>query len=112
MHELSIAQNILDIVDETMNGETGRLLEVAVEIGELVAVVPESLEFCYGVLTENSKYSGSKLIIKILPVEAYCQDCHQKFEVKEFNFTCPICNSVNLKMVQGKELKISHLEVE
>jgi hydrogenase nickel incorporation protein HypA/HybF len=112
MHELSIAQNILDIVDETMNGESGRLLEVAVEIGELVAVVPESLEFCYDVLTENSKYAGSKLIIKILPVLANCRNCDTEFQVEKFNFTCPTCKSTELHMLQGKELKISHLEVE
>ncbi|MCK4754717.1 MAG: hydrogenase maturation nickel metallochaperone HypA, partial [Calditrichia bacterium] len=39
MHEMSIAQSILDIVDEYMTKENGRkLMEVAVEVGELVAV--------------------------------------------------------------------------
>ena len=43
---MSIAQSILDIVDEYMAKEDNvKLLEVAVEIGELVAVVPESLSF-------------------------------------------------------------------
>ena len=40
MHEMSIAQSILDVVDEYMVNEDGKkLLEVAVEVGELVAEI-------------------------------------------------------------------------
>ena len=48
MHEMSIAQSIIDIVNDTLaENEKSRLKEVAVDIGEMVAVVPESLQFCY-----------------------------------------------------------------
>lgn len=113
MHELSIAQSIVDIVEETMNGEPEtNLIEVVVDVGELVAVVPESLEFCYAALTDSTKYAGSKLVINILPVLARCDDCRQEFKVENITFVCPNCNSVKLKIFQGQELKISHLEVQ
>jgi hydrogenase nickel incorporation protein HypA/HybF len=112
MHELSIAQSIIDIVDETLNGENAKLLEISVEIGELVAVVPESLEFCYNVITENTKYSGSKLDITILPLKSKCKNCKKEFQIEKFTFICPYCESSELDVLQGQELKIRHLEVE
>ncbi len=112
MHELSIAQNIVDIIDETLNGEPVKLLEVSVQIGELVAVVPESLDFCYNVITENTKYAGSKLTINILPLMSKCRNCSRKSHIKMFTFICPHCESSDLEVLQGQELLISHLEVE
>ncbi len=113
MHEMSIAQSILDIVDEYMAKEDNvKLLEVAVEIGELVAVVPESLSFCYDVLVENTPYMNSKIIINILPLTAVCSQCNHTFKIKDFNFICSACQSTNVTVTRGQELRISHLEVE
>jgi hydrogenase nickel incorporation protein HypA/HybF len=109
---MSLAQNILDIVDEYMKEEDGKLLQVAVEVGELVAVVPDSLEFCYDALVENTKYHGSKIAIKILPLSATCANCSKTFNIKEFNFICPLCQSADVSVESGQELRISHLEVE
>ena len=112
MHELSIAQSILEIVDETMNGQTGKVTEVSVDIGELVAVVPESLRFCFDVVVENTKFAGSKLIINILPVVARCRNCDRQFDVEDLKFICPHCGSLDHEMLQGQELKVKHLEVQ
>jgi hydrogenase nickel incorporation protein HypA/HybF len=113
MHEMSIAQSILDIVDEYMAKEdNAKLIEVAVEIGELVAVVPDSLSFCYDTLVDDTPYMNSKLIINILPLTAVCSQCAQSFTIKEFNFVCSACQSTNVTVTRGQELRITHLEVE
>jgi hydrogenase nickel incorporation protein HypA/HybF len=113
MHEMSIAQNILEIVNEYMRRENGaKLLEVAVEIGELVAVVPDSLSFCYDVLVEETPYKDSKLVINILPLSARCNECQHVFKVEEYSFICPHCHSIDICVEKGQELRISHLEVE
>jgi hydrogenase nickel incorporation protein HypA/HybF len=113
MHEMSIAQNILEIVQDTMSREQGgKLREVAVQVGELVAVVPESLEFCFNVLVENTEWHGTRLKIEVLPVAADCRECRNRFHVEKFLFICPRCTSSDLNIVQGQELIIRHLEVE
>ncbi len=112
MHEMSLAQNIIDIVDEYMQEEEGKLLEVAVEVGELVAVVPDSLTFCYEALVENTRYQGSKMSIKVLPLSATCTHCSHSFNIEDFNFICPHCRKTEVKIDKGQELRISHLEVE
>jgi hydrogenase nickel incorporation protein HypA/HybF len=120
MHELSIAHNILDIIDETFSGNKRfkdknrykKLHEVKIQIGELVAVVPESLKFCYECLIEDTPYVNSKLIIEILPVSLMCKNCKYKFKTKKYFFTCPRCQSTDLEVIQGNELKIVYLDVD
>jgi hydrogenase nickel incorporation protein HypA/HybF len=113
MHEMSIAQNILTIVDEYMAKENDqKLKEVAVEIGELVAVVPDSLTFCYEVLIEDTSYKDSKLNIQIIPLQGTCTACSQSFKIKNYEFICPDCQSNALEIEGGQELRITHLEVE
>ena len=113
MHEMSIAQSILNIVDEYMINENGHhLKEVAVEIGELVAVVPDSLTFCYEVLIEDTPYKNSKLDITIIPLTGTCTDCSQSVKIKNYEFICPHCQSTKLEIQGGQELRITHLEVD
>jgi hydrogenase nickel incorporation protein HypA/HybF len=110
---MSIAQGILDIVDEYMTKENGRkLMEVAVEVGELTAVVPDSLTFCFEALVENSPYQDSKISINIIPLTGTCSDCGNSFKIKNFEFVCPDCQSTGIGVNGGQELRISHLEVE
>ena len=113
MHEMSIAQSILDIVDEYMTNENGRkLLEVAVEVGELTAVVPDSLIFCYESLVDSSPYRDSKIRINVIPLTGTCPDCSKSFKIEKFEFLCPTCQSSNISVDGGQELRITHLEVE
>jgi hydrogenase nickel incorporation protein HypA/HybF len=112
MHEMSIAQNIVDIVIDTMRKHNGaEVQEVGVDIGELVAVVPESLEFCYNVLIEETPLAGSELKISVLPLMGICKNCTKEVHIENMIFLCPHCKSTNIEIFQGKELKISYLEV-
>lgn len=113
MHEMSLAQNILEIVDEILSEENhSELKEVVVDIGELIAVVPESLQFCYSALIEQTAYRKSKLTINILPIKAMCKTCHRQVKVDKFYFVCPQCQSQELEIIQGQELHVRYLEVD
>lgn len=113
MHEMSIAQSIVEIVEETLqNEENPKVSRVFVNIGELVAVVPESLDFCYTVITEGTPLANSKLIIEEIPVMVLCKGCGKEFRVEGFVFRCPYCQGSELKTLTGRELTVSEIEVE
>lgn len=113
MHEMSIAQSILEIVTDTLEQNPGsKLKKVMVKVGELVAVVPDSLQFCYRAITAETPLEGSELEIEVIPVAASCQDCGKEFKVDSFFFICPHCEGVNVKVLSGQELQVSELEVE
>ena len=69
MHELSIVSSIVDSVTETLEAYPGaRVKEVRLRVGALASVVEDSLQFCYGIATEDTPLEGSELVVKILPV--------------------------------------------
>jgi len=62
MHELSIVTSIVETVTESLTAYPGaRVLEVRLRVGALASVVPDSLEFCYGIASEGTPLEGSRL---------------------------------------------------
>jgi len=111
MHELSIAQNILDIITEEMQKHhVERVVSVRLKIGEMSAVVPESLTFCWSIVTKDTPAEGSRLDIVSLPIEAGCLSCGNVFAVENYVYVCPNCGSGDLTILSGKELQIQDFE--
>ncbi|HTP13579.1 MAG TPA: hydrogenase maturation nickel metallochaperone HypA, partial [Bacteroidota bacterium] len=68
MHELSIAQNIVDMVHQyapTGNGETVK--SVRLRVGEYSGVVADSLEFCFSAIVADTPLRGTTLEIERVP---------------------------------------------
>ncbi len=113
MHEMSIAENILEIVKETLrNQNSSKLLSVTVQVGELTAVIPESLSFCFETVVENTPYKGAKLKIVEVPLTGKCKNCGKEFHISNYCFICPNCESTKVEIIGGQELNVSELEVE
>ena len=112
MHEMTIAQNIVSIVEDMIGTHPGKTCKsVHVKIGELTAVVPDSLTFAYQALTADTDLASSSLIIESLPILGKCRQCASVFGVSDFEFSCPHCSSQNIEIQQGKELHVEKLEL-
>jgi len=112
MHELSIAQNIVDIVREHLPPEDRHLVRtVKLKIGDMAGVVPESLEFCFTAITASTPFAGAKLEIKRIPLRARCSSCRTEFDVQEFAFACPCCGAANVDIIAGRELQVTSIDV-
>ena len=113
MHELSIAQSLLDIiVDESQRNRLGRVSKVMLRIGDLAAVVPESLRFCFDLVSRDTVASGALLEIETVAVTARCGKCDFSFEVQDRVFECPKCGEPVFEMVGGRELYVMSIEGE
>ena len=113
MHEMSIAQSILDIIlQESGNHKVTRVLSVALKVGELSAVETESLRFCFELLTKGTPAEGAQLDIERVQVTCRCQDCASDFTVQELVFNCPSCQGVRVEMLSGRELSVESFEAE
>jgi hydrogenase nickel incorporation protein HypA/HybF len=65
MHEVCIAQGILDAVrTETAARQPARAIKVGVRIGEMAGVDPDSLAFCFEVLVKGSDLEPLELAIE------------------------------------------------
>ena len=113
MHEMSIAQNLIDIVKEEMALNNATVLRsVRLNIGQLSAVVPESLKFCFEIITSGTNMEGAVLNMDIIPLIGYCPACGREFEIREYTFLCPFCGDTKIDTLSGQELSIVEIEVE
>ncbi len=113
MHELSLAENILEIVRESVSSNGGgRLKSVKVRIGELAGVVPDSLDLCFTALTKGTELENAKLDIERCGIVAHCRDCGIDSVVEGMTFKCPACGSGNIKVISGNELQVMEIEVD
>lgn len=113
MHELSIAQSIVETVLREMEQRNLREVKaIGLRIGALSGVMTEALEFSYEVIIKETPLANTRLVIEKVPVRAKCGDCGQEFEVDEPFFLCPGCGSGNVEVISGQELDIAYLEVE
>jgi hydrogenase nickel incorporation protein HypA/HybF len=65
MHELALAQGVLDIVLDLAHDEPVRL--VRVRVGELQRVLPESLRFCFELVAQDSPAAQAELVVDEVP---------------------------------------------
>lgn len=113
MHEMSIAQGLLDIIKEEMEKHhAGVLRSVHLHIGQLSAIVPESLTFCFDVMTKGTPLEGARLDMEIIPLKGICRACGETFEIQNYAFECPLCRSRDIQMISGQELSIVEMEVD
>jgi hydrogenase nickel incorporation protein HypA/HybF len=113
MHEMSIAQSLVDILREEMvRHNAGNLRSVKLHVGQLSAIVPESLSFCFQVITSGTDMEGAVLNMEVIPLRGTCEDCRQEFEIKEYVFVCPNCSGTRVRTDAGQELSIVEMEVD
>ena len=113
MHEMSIAQSVIDIIKEEMHKNNVKILKsVRLHIGQMSAIVPDSLSFCFEVITTGTDLEGARLIMDIIPLRGYCQECKDEFEIEDYAFSCPSCKSTEIKTIGGQDLSIVEMEVE
>ena len=113
VHELSIAQSLLEIIlEESLKNRLVRVTVVRLQVGTLAAVVPDSLTFCFDMLTPGTVAEGAVLEIDTVPATALCPECDKRFEVRNHIFLCPECGSPSFDLMGGRELSVSEIEGE
>lgn len=113
MHEMSIMQSVLDAAFEALEkaGET-RITEIALTVGELTDIQEIPLNFAFEALKPDTPARNAKLKVTMLALRSHCAECDAEFDHDRFSMLCPTCGSVNLRLVQGRELSIDGLEAD
>ena len=76
MHEMSLAEAILQIVEDTAAQQgCRRVSEVRLEIGALSGVEVDALSFCLDVVLKGSVADGARVELERLPGQGYCLSC-------------------------------------
>ena len=113
MHELSIAQNIVEIVRQSVPAdEIINVTAIKLKIGEMAGVVADSLEFGFQAITSETELEKAKLQIEKVPFVFKCNECGKE-SGNEFGMTiCPHCNSTDTKILSGMEIQVIEVELK
>ena len=113
MHEMGIAMQIIEIAVASIpvDLKNAQVKKVNIKVGKLSAVVPESLHFCFQIATQDTPLSDAELNIEEIPLRIRCTDCNAEWIANEPVFLCRKCNGKSVKMLSGRELDITSIEV-
>ena len=120
MHELSMAQGIINAVLETAEANNATdVTEVTVEVGRLAMINPEQLEFILGVLIDNTIMQDAEIKFEDIPAVIECFDCHFEGEAildESDHYAplvkCPKCDSLSVEVLNGKDIVVKNIIIE
>ncbi|MEU9127949.1 hydrogenase maturation nickel metallochaperone HypA [Kitasatospora sp. NPDC048540] len=110
MHEMSIAQAIVDQVEASSEARAGSTAhQVNLQVGELAGVVPDALRFGFDLVCEGTVLAGAELRIEPVPALAECGPCGTGWAPgMPPDLVCPTCGSgTGTELVSGRELQIT-----
>jgi len=113
MHEMGIAEELVKIALDAIPEDIvdPRVAVLNLRIGKLASVVEHSLTFCIEIITKETPLENVKLVIESVPVKIHCKVCHQEWEVDSPMFKCPDCENGEVKMISGREIEITSIEL-
>jgi hydrogenase nickel incorporation protein HypA/HybF len=112
MHELSIAQNIIDLIHEHVPaGQRPQVRTVRVRVGEQAGVVTESLRFCFTALTAETDFASAVLDIEDIPFRVRCTVCGTEGTNDLGLPLCAVCGG-GAEILAGTELNVKDIVLE
>lgn len=112
MHELSLAQNIVEIIKKFVpKEEWNRVRAVRTIVGEHSGVISDSLQFSYQAITASTILEQSHLEIESIPFMIHCSTCGKDSCTEMGNRQCVSCGSFNTNILAGIELTVREIEI-
>lgn len=112
MHELSLMQNLVEIIEETAAKHgASHVTEVVLEVGCASGAEPEALEFAWESVCENVLLKNAVLNLQMIPLVLLCNGCGQEYRANEIFSPCPVCGSLHSAIKSGKELRVVSISI-
>ncbi len=113
MHEMGIAMEIIKIAMASIPPDlkNGRVERVNLKVGKLTAIVPDSLRFCFDIVSKDTPLCDATIHIEEIPIVVRCSHCNDEYPIDEAIFTCRTCHSGAVSIVSGRELDIHSIEM-
>ncbi|MBQ6813531.1 MAG: hydrogenase maturation nickel metallochaperone HypA [Methanobrevibacter sp.] len=120
MHELAMAQGILNAVIDTAEANDAiAVTEIFIEIGRLAMLNPEQLKFMLGVLCQDTLAEDAEIMIENIDVEIKCHNCGFEgiADVDDSDhyapmILCPECGTHRVEVLNGKDVTVKNISIE
>ncbi len=112
MHELSLAESVIDLVEASRREHAFvRVHVVRLAVGALAAVEPEALDFAFASVASGTCAQGARLEIVEVPGQGECSRCGIRGPMEELVAVCAACGGP-MAVVAGRDLRVLDLDVE
>ena len=113
MHEFSLAQNVVEIVEQAVtDNKASKATRVIIEIGKLSGVEIEAFKTAMEALQPGTLLGEAEIQYDIKEGLAQCQNCGTRFPADNLFTPCPQCGAYHSDITQGKELLVKSITAE
>ncbi|MDE7548756.1 hydrogenase maturation nickel metallochaperone HypA [Acetobacter fabarum] len=112
MHEMSLCESLLDVIEESARREGfTKVTCVRVEVGRFAGVELSAMRFGFEVVARGTVAEGAGLDFVDVPGSAWCFDCGQTVTLGNRLDPCSKCGGVRLQPSGGMEIRLKDMEV-
>ncbi len=113
MHELAVTESLLNTAcDYAIKNNAQRVISLNIIIGNLSNIIGDSVQFYWDIISEKTICERSTLVFNKLPAKFICQSCGGEFKINSELLPCPVCQSMDLKTIQGDEFLLESIVIE
>lgn len=113
MHELAITEQLIEIAINKAKEKGGKkILSLRMKFGKLTMVDPECFKFYFEELSRGTIAEGATLDFERPDLEIECKSCGKSSKPDGPVVICPLCNSIDTKILSGDEMILENMEVE
>jgi hydrogenase nickel insertion protein HypA len=108
MHEIGITKEIIRILEEECIKNNIIPKKIKLELGGITNYKEEPIRYYYDILSKgHSVLNNSQLEIINVKGKVNCKDCNKVTTIEDPYFVhCKNCKSFNVKIIEGKDLKV------
>lgn len=113
MHEFSIVESLLELIQEYVEKNNGKsVYKIELKVGKMSGVEPYLLQVAFDSLKEGTVAEKAQLTINIQDVVAMCNKCNKTFLLDDLNFSCPECKNSDIDVIDGKDIILQSIDIE
>jgi hydrogenase nickel incorporation protein HypA/HybF len=113
MHELPIAENILEIaLKYAEKSDAQHITSLYLVMGQFSSIIDDSIQFYWDIIAKGTIAEGAILNFKRIPASIQCLECSLRFTPGLDDFSCPGCGSSKIKIVTGNEFFLEAIDIE
>jgi len=113
MHEYSIVQSLIDLTEENVKKNNAKkVTKLEVKVGVLSGVEIPLLKTAFDTFKEDTICRDAEFIVISQPVVIKCKECNTETELNKNEYSCPICKSQNLEVLDGEDMYLMSLELD
>ncbi len=113
MHELSLAQSVVGIVENAAQAnKVLKVSKVQLTVGKLAGVEMQSFNQGLKIASRGTVMQDAEIEITRPDGTAWCMDCAQTVPLKKYGDPCPLCGGFKLTVNGGTDFKVTGIIVE